>query len=177
MFNYKEKKMTGDAVEKKKMGTGAKVAIGCGSSEVATTTTQVAAPPPTEATVSAASSTTTQTVATTTTEPVTTTTKAPKLTVTATDYTYNGLPEAVGAGVELEFVNQRLIPNAMEPRACVAEWDAFEESMTVWTTSQNPHTIRLLLGAFTLGVPEHKLRVISPDVGGGFGSKIFHYPE
>jgi carbon-monoxide dehydrogenase large subunit len=49
--------------------------------------------------------------------------------------------------------------------------------MTVWTTSQNPHTIRLLLGAFTLGIPEHKLRVISPDVGGGFGSKIFHYPE
>ncbi|MDH3498674.1 MAG: molybdopterin-dependent oxidoreductase, partial [Acidimicrobiia bacterium] len=69
------------------------------------------------------------------------------------------------------------IPNAMEPRACVAEWDAFTESMTVWTTSQNPHTIRLLLGAFTLGIPEHKLRVISPDVGGGFGSKIFHYPE
>jgi carbon-monoxide dehydrogenase large subunit len=47
----------------------------------------------------------------------------------------------------------------------------------VWTTSQNPHTIRLLLGAFTLGIPEHKLRVVSPDVGGGFGSKIFHYPE
>ena len=71
--------------------------------------------------------------------------------------------------------NQRLIPNAMEPRACVAEWDAFEEFMTVSTTSQNPHTIRLLLAAFTLGVPEHKLRVISPDVGGGFGSKISHY--
>ena len=49
--------------------------------------------------------------------------------------------------------------------------------MTVWTTSQNPHPIRLLLSAFTLGIPEHKLRVISPDVGGGFGSKIFHYPE
>ncbi len=79
--------------------------------------------------------------------------------------------------VELEFVNQRLIPNAMEPRACVADWDAFTENMTVWTTSQNPHTIRLLLGAFTLGIPEHKLRVISPDVGGGFGSKFFHYPE
>ena len=79
--------------------------------------------------------------------------------------------------VELEFVNQRLIANAMEPRACVAQWDAPDESMTVWTTSQNPHTIRLLLGAFTLGIPEHKLRVISPDVGGGFGSKIFHYPE
>jgi carbon-monoxide dehydrogenase large subunit len=79
--------------------------------------------------------------------------------------------------LELEFVNQRLIANAMEPRACVAQWDPSTESMTVWTTSQNPHTIRLLLGAFTLGIPEHKLRVISPDVGGGFGSKIFHYPE
>jgi carbon-monoxide dehydrogenase large subunit len=79
--------------------------------------------------------------------------------------------------VELEFVNQRLIANAMEPRAAVAEWDPATESLTVWTTSQNPHTIRLLLGAFTLGVPEHKIRVISPDVGGGFGSKIFHYPE
>jgi aerobic carbon-monoxide dehydrogenase large subunit len=79
--------------------------------------------------------------------------------------------------IELEVVNQRLIPNAMEPRACVAQWDGFNESMTVWTTSQNPHTIRLLLGAFTLGIPEHKLRVVSPDVGGGFGSKIFHYPE
>lgn len=79
--------------------------------------------------------------------------------------------------IELELVNQRLIPNAMEPRACVADWDAFDEAMTVWTTSQNPHTIRLLLGAFTLGIPEHKLRVVSPDVGGGFGSKIFHYPE
>lgn len=79
--------------------------------------------------------------------------------------------------VELNFTNQRLIPNAMEPRACVAQWDGFMENMTVWTTSQNPHTIRLLLGAFTLGIPEHRLRVISPDVGGGFGSKIFHYPE
>ncbi|MBX3061200.1 MAG: xanthine dehydrogenase family protein molybdopterin-binding subunit [Anaerolineae bacterium] len=79
--------------------------------------------------------------------------------------------------VELELINQRLIPNAMEPRACAAQWDAFMENMTVWTTSQNPHTIRLLMGAFTLGIPEHKLRVISPDVGGGFGSKIFHYAE
>lgn len=79
--------------------------------------------------------------------------------------------------VELELINQRLIPNAMEPRACAAQWDSFMENMTVWTTSQNPHTIRLLLGAFTLQIPEHKLRVISPDVGGGFGSKIFHYAE
>ena len=79
--------------------------------------------------------------------------------------------------VDLEFINQRLIPNAMEPRAAVAQWDPAMETMTLWTTSQNPHTIRLLMGAFTLGIPEQKLRVISPDVGGGFGSKIFHYPE
>lgn len=79
--------------------------------------------------------------------------------------------------IELELVNQRLIPNAMEPRAAVAQWDAATEEMTLWTTSQNPHPIRLLLSAFTLGIPEQRLRVISPDVGGGFGSKIFHYPE
>ena len=79
--------------------------------------------------------------------------------------------------VEVELVNQRLIPTAMEPRAAAARWDAATEEMTVWTTSQNPHPIRLLLSAFTLGIPESRLRVISPDVGGGFGSKIFHYPE
>jgi aerobic carbon-monoxide dehydrogenase large subunit len=79
--------------------------------------------------------------------------------------------------VEIEMTNQRLIPNAMEPRAAVAQWSAASEEMTLWTTSQNPHPIRLLLSAFTLGIPENKLRVISPDVGGGFGSKIFHYPE
>lgn len=79
--------------------------------------------------------------------------------------------------VDLDLINQRLIPNAMEPRACVAQWSDFSEEMTVWTTSQNPHIIRFLLSAVTLGIPENKLRVISPDVGGGFGSKIFHYPE
>lgn len=79
--------------------------------------------------------------------------------------------------VELDLVNQRLIPNAMEPRAVAAQWNGFADEMTVWTTSQNPHIIRLLLSGFTLRIPENKLRVISPDVGGGFGSKIFHYPE
>ncbi len=74
-------------------------------------------------------------------------------------------------------INQRLIPNAMEPRACAAQWDDAMEEMTVWTTSQNPHVIRLLMSAFTMQIPENKLRVIAPDVGGGFGSKIFHYPE
>lgn len=79
--------------------------------------------------------------------------------------------------VELDLINQRLIPNAMEPRAVAAQWNRFGEEMTVWTSSQNPHIIRLLLSGFTLGIPENRLRVISPDVGGGFGSKIFHYPE
>ena len=79
--------------------------------------------------------------------------------------------------IELDLINQRLIPNAMEPRACVAEWNDFADEMTVWTTSQNPHIIRLLLSSATMNIPENKLRVISPDVGGGFGSKIFHYPE
>ena len=79
--------------------------------------------------------------------------------------------------VELDLINQRLIPNAMEPRAAVAQWDAFSDEMTLWTTSQNPHIIRLLLSMVTLHIPENRLRVISPDVGGGFGSKIFHYAE
>ncbi|HJM95762.1 MAG TPA: molybdopterin cofactor-binding domain-containing protein, partial [Candidatus Marinimicrobia bacterium] len=80
--------------------------------------------------------------------------------------------------VKLDLINQRLIANAMEPRACAAQWIAATENMTVWTTSQNPHIIRFGLSAVTLPMlDEHKLRVISPDVGGGFGSKIFHYPE
>ena len=79
--------------------------------------------------------------------------------------------------VELELVNQRLIATAMEPRAAVAQWDASKEEMTLWTTSQNPNLTRVVLSAFVLGIPEHKLRLISPDVGGGFGSKIPTYPE
>ncbi len=79
--------------------------------------------------------------------------------------------------VKQRFINQRLIANAMEPRSCVAQYQPATEEVTLWLTSQNPHVIRLLLGAFVLGIPEHKLRVISGDVGGGFGSKIFLYPE
>jgi carbon-monoxide dehydrogenase large subunit len=78
--------------------------------------------------------------------------------------------------VELELINQRLIATAMEPRACVAQWNEFSEEMTLWTTSQNPNLIRVIMSAFTFTIPEHKLRVISPDVGGGGGSKIPHYP-
>lgn len=77
----------------------------------------------------------------------------------------------------LNFVNQRVVPNAMEPRAAVAHYDIAMDKYTLWTTSQNPHLTRLLMCAFVLGLPEHKVRVVAPDVGGGFGSKIFHYAE
>ena len=78
--------------------------------------------------------------------------------------------------VKLDLINNRLIPNAMEPRAALGECD-IAGHYTLSTTSQNPHVIRLLMGAFVLHIPEHKLRVIAPDVGGGFGSKIYHYAE
>ncbi len=77
----------------------------------------------------------------------------------------------------LEFRNQRLIPNAIEPRAAIGDYDDSRDHYTLYTTSQNPHVIRLLMSAFVMGIPEHKVRVVSPDVGGGFGSKIFHYAE
>ncbi len=79
--------------------------------------------------------------------------------------------------VRQRLINQRLIPNAMEPRASCASYNSATGDLTLWVTSQNPHVHRLLMGAFVLGIPEHKLRVIAPDVGGGFGSKIFLYPE
>ncbi|WP_373497228.1 xanthine dehydrogenase family protein molybdopterin-binding subunit [Aquiflexum sp.] len=77
----------------------------------------------------------------------------------------------------LDLVNQRLIPNAIEPRSYIGSYDAANEKYTLYTSTQNPHLIRLLMTAFVLGVPEHKVRVIGPDVGGGFGSKAFHYTE
>jgi aerobic carbon-monoxide dehydrogenase large subunit len=79
--------------------------------------------------------------------------------------------------VTLELTNSRVAPNAMEPRAANGHYDLANDHYTLYTTSQNPHLIRLLMGAFTLKVPEHKLRIVAPDVGGGFGSKIFHYAE
>ena len=77
----------------------------------------------------------------------------------------------------LEFINQRLVANAIEPRSAIGDYDSTNDRYTLWTSSQNPHLIRLLMCAFVLGLPEHKVRVVSPDVGGGFGSKIFHYTE
>ncbi len=77
----------------------------------------------------------------------------------------------------LELVNNRLVANPMEPRVAVGDYARGTGDHTLYTTSQNPHVIRLLMGAFVLGIPEHKLRVVAPDVGGGFGTKIFHYQE
>ena len=78
---------------------------------------------------------------------------------------------------KLDIVNNRLVPNAIEPRVALAEYDTGNDSLTLWNTSQNPHVARLVISAFVGVAPEHKLRVIAPDVGGGFGSKIFIYPE
>src|SRR2546422_10191118 len=85
--------------------------------------------------------------------------------------------KAAAVVVKKRIVNQRLVANAMEPRACVARYEDATGELTLWVTSQNPHVHRLLMCAFVLGIPEHKVRVISPDVGGGFGSKIFLYNE
>ncbi len=79
--------------------------------------------------------------------------------------------------VKLDLVNNRLAPNPMEPRAAVGHYDKGEDHYTLYTTSQNPHVARLVLSAFIGIAPENKLRVIAPDVGGGFGSKIFIYAE
>ena len=77
----------------------------------------------------------------------------------------------------LELVNNRLVPNAMEPRASIGEYFPGTGDYKLTTTSQNPHLTRLLVAAFVLGIPENKLTVVAPDVGGGFGSKIYHYGE
>jgi carbon-monoxide dehydrogenase large subunit len=78
---------------------------------------------------------------------------------------------------EIELVNNRLSPNPMEPRAALGIYDEAEDHYTCYTTSQNPHVARLVMSAFYNVAPENKLRVIAPDVGGGFGSKIYIYPE
>lgn len=79
--------------------------------------------------------------------------------------------------VEMDITNNRLVPNPMEPRSALAQYDDAEDHYTLYTTSQNPHVARLVLSAFYQVAPENKLRVIAPDVGGGFGSKIYIYPE
>lgn len=77
----------------------------------------------------------------------------------------------------IDVVNNRLVPNAMEPRAAIGSFNRASDEYTLYVANQNPHVERLLMTAFVLGLPEHKVRVIAPDVGGGFGSKIFLYAE
>ena len=77
----------------------------------------------------------------------------------------------------IDIVNNRLIPNAIEPRAAIGEYNPGTGDFTLHTTSQNPHVARLVLSAFVQIAPETKLTVIAPDLGGGFGSKIFIYPD
>ncbi|MEJ6004591.1 xanthine dehydrogenase family protein molybdopterin-binding subunit [Paucibacter sp. AS339] len=91
----------------------------------------------------------------------------------ATDTAFKGAAHVT----RLEFRNNRLIPNAIEPRAANASYNPGDESYTLYVANQNPHVERLLMCAFVLGIPEHKVRVVAPDVGGGFGSKIFLYAE
>lgn len=79
--------------------------------------------------------------------------------------------------VHEQIINQRLIPTPMETRGAIARYESATGEFTLWTTSQAPHVMRLLLTAFVFGVPETKLRVISPNVGGGFGQKIFCYND
>ncbi|HEY7763449.1 MAG TPA: xanthine dehydrogenase family protein molybdopterin-binding subunit [Aestuariivirgaceae bacterium] len=78
---------------------------------------------------------------------------------------------------KMNIVNNRLVPNAIEPRAAIGSYDAASDHFTLYTTSQNPHVARLVISAFVGIAPENKLRVVAPDVGGGFGSKIFIYAE
>ena len=77
----------------------------------------------------------------------------------------------------LELGNNRLAPSPMEPRAVVGYYDEANDRYTLWTSTQNPHLVRRWLAEDSLFVPEHKIRVVSPDVGGGFGQKLYHYPE
>lgn len=77
----------------------------------------------------------------------------------------------------LDLVNNRLVPNAMEPRAAIGSYNRASDEYTLYVANQNPHVERLLMTAFVMGLPEHKVRVIAPDVGGGFGSKIYLYAE
>ncbi len=79
--------------------------------------------------------------------------------------------------VRQRLVNQRLIPNSMETRGDIGLWNPGTDEYTIWMSSQTPHIQRLLLAAFVTGIPEHKVRCISPDVGGAFGSKIFCYAD
>ena len=89
---------------------------------------------------------------------------------------FDAAASSAGVRVTERIVNQRLIPNPMEPRGVVADYNPGTNQLTVWTSTQIPHLVRLLLALVT-GHPEHQIRVIAPDVGGGFGCKLYLYAE
>ncbi|PNY80119.1 xanthine dehydrogenase family protein molybdopterin-binding subunit [Deinococcus koreensis] len=91
----------------------------------------------------------------------------------ATNEAFNAAPRKVSVKLR----NHRLVANPIEPRSSMAQFTPASGEYLLYTTSQNPHIHRLILAAFVMSIPEHKLRVISPDVGGGFGTKIFQYQE
>src|SRR6516162_3167884 len=79
--------------------------------------------------------------------------------------------------ISLELVNNRIVVNSMEPRGAIGEYDPGEEIYTLWSSTQGSHFVRNLLAASVFKVPENRIRVVTPDVGGGFGMKLFLYPE
>ena len=92
------------------------------------------------------------------------------------DSTVNAAFAAADVVISQRMMNQRLVPNAMEPRGVVAHWEPGKDLLTVWSSTQNPHILRTMLsGMFGLG--EHEVRAIAPEVGGGFGAKINIYAE
>jgi carbon-monoxide dehydrogenase large subunit len=98
----------------------------------------------------------------------------------AWDLEYSPTDEAVFAAAEVRvkqrILQQRLAPTPMETRGVMAEFLRGDQTLTIWISSQNPHLLRLWVGG-SMGLAENRVRVISPDVGGGFGSKICPYPE
>jgi carbon-monoxide dehydrogenase large subunit len=79
--------------------------------------------------------------------------------------------------IVLELVNNRVVVNSMEPRGAIGEYDPGEDSYTLWSSTQGSHFVRNLLAESILKVPENRIRVVTRDVGGGFGMKLFLYPE
>src|SRR5207237_8191948 len=79
--------------------------------------------------------------------------------------------------ISLELVNNRIVVNSMEPRGAIGEYDRGEDSYTLWSSTQGSHFLRNLLANSVFKVPENRIRVVTRDVGGGFGMKLFLYPE
>src|SRR6185437_9802846 len=104
----------------------------------------------------------------------------------AIEVEYEGLPSVTGAKeavapgaptVALELVNNRVVANSMEPRNAIGDYDQAGDRSVLYTATQGPHFVRDPLADFVLKVPKEKLRLITPNVGGGFGMKAFVYPE